>query len=139
MYYLWCLQGQPTFVFPCMFMASVFPDFIEYFIMTITREHIIQNILLCALTFPFSVKSICLVRSTNTSFLQQVSKVNVTFRDIIHQYRMQPQCKPSVFRNVFINLPPLRRAGVYIWDLGVILQRCTWFSNSCSCLVFEFT
>ncbi|CAK9855657.1 unnamed protein product [Sphagnum jensenii] len=41
----------------------------------------------------------------------KVSKATVTFRDIIHQYRMQPQCKLHVFRNVFIDLPPWRRAG----------------------------
>lgn len=41
----------------------------------------------------------------------KVSKVNVTFRDIIFHYRKQPQCKPYVFRNVFIDLPPVRRAG----------------------------
>ncbi|CAM6073864.1 unnamed protein product [Sphagnum tenellum] len=41
----------------------------------------------------------------------KVSKVTVTFRDIIHQYRMQPQCKFHVFRNVFIDLPPWPRNG----------------------------
>ena len=50
---------------------------------------------------------------------KQVSKVNVTFRDIIFHYRKQPQCKPYVFRNVFIDLPPVRRAGVCALDTRI--------------------
>ncbi|XP_024397294.1 retinoblastoma-related protein-like isoform X1 [Physcomitrium patens] len=41
----------------------------------------------------------------------KVSKVDVKFRDIIHHYRSQPQNKLHVVRNVFIDQPPLRRAG----------------------------
>lgn len=41
----------------------------------------------------------------------KVSRVNVTFRDIIFHYRKQPQCKPNVFRNVFIDFPSARRTG----------------------------
>ncbi|XP_073392404.1 retinoblastoma-related protein-like isoform X2 [Physcomitrium patens] len=41
----------------------------------------------------------------------KVSKVEVKFRDIIHHYRSQPQNKLHVVRNVFIDQPPLRRAG----------------------------
>lgn len=42
----------------------------------------------------------------------QVSKVNVTFRDIIYHYRKQPQCKPYVFRNVLLD-------GSVVWRSGV--------------------
>jgi hypothetical protein len=59
---------------------------------------------MCSLCNWWLVLAVCLVA--------QVSKATVTFRDIIHQYRMQPQCKLHVFRNVFIDLPPWRRAGV---------------------------
>ncbi|CAI5484131.1 unnamed protein product [Closterium sp. Yama58-4] len=37
----------------------------------------------------------------------KVSQVAVTFKDIIAQYRKLPHCKPSVFRNVFIDAKPL--------------------------------
>ncbi|CAI5957116.1 unnamed protein product [Closterium sp. NIES-65] len=36
----------------------------------------------------------------------KVSQVAVTFKDIIAQYRKLPHCKPSVFRNVFIDAKP---------------------------------
>ncbi len=65
-----------------------------------------------------------LVRSV-VGLLAQVSKVTVTFRDIIHQYRMQPQCKFHVFRNVFIDLPPWQRNGVCTlqpYEMKYILQ-----------------
>jgi retinoblastoma-like protein 1 len=55
----------------------------------------------------------------------KVSKVTVTFRDIIHQYRLQPQCKFHVFRNVFIDLPPRQRNGVCTlqpYEMKYILQ-----------------
>jgi hypothetical protein len=65
-----------------------------------------------------------LVRSV-VGLLAQVSKVTVTFRDIIHQYRLQPQCKFHVFRNVFIDLPPRQRNGVCTlqpYEMKYILQ-----------------
>ncbi|KAH9571413.1 hypothetical protein CY35_02G093600 [Sphagnum magellanicum] len=52
----------------------------------------------------------------------KVSKATVTFRDIIHQYRMQPQCKLHVFRNVFIDLPSWRRAGAGGQETGDIVK-----------------
>ncbi|KAH9555125.1 hypothetical protein CY35_08G098100 [Sphagnum magellanicum] len=52
----------------------------------------------------------------------KVSKVTVTFRDIIHQYRMQPQCKFHVFRSVFIDLPPWQRNGKGGQETGDIIK-----------------
>ncbi|KAG8657616.1 hypothetical protein MANES_03G097800v8 [Manihot esculenta] len=33
----------------------------------------------------------------------KISKVNLTFREIIYNYRKQPQCKPQVFCSVFVD------------------------------------
>ncbi|XP_030465706.1 retinoblastoma-related protein [Syzygium oleosum] len=33
----------------------------------------------------------------------KIYQTNLTFREIIHNYRKQPQCKPQVFRNVFVD------------------------------------
>lgn len=36
-------------------------------------------------------------------YFLQVSVLGLAFREIVAQYRKQPQCKPQVFRNVFID------------------------------------
>ncbi|CAN0862962.1 Retinoblastoma-related protein [Linum grandiflorum] len=35
--------------------------------------------------------------------IAKISKVNLTFKEIIFNYRKQPQCKPQVFRSVFVD------------------------------------
>lgn len=45
-------------------------------------------------------------------FSLQISQLNLTFREIIYNYRKQPQCKPQVFRGVFIDWSSTRRNGV---------------------------
>ena len=56
----------------------------------------------------------------------QVSKSNVTFRDIIYHYRKQPQCKPYVFRNVLLDVtrPGVRTCDLCILNSMIILR--TW-------------
>ncbi|XP_030534586.1 retinoblastoma-related protein isoform X3 [Rhodamnia argentea] len=41
----------------------------------------------------------------------KISQTNLTFREIIHNYRKQPQCKPQVFRSVFVDWSSARRNG----------------------------
>ncbi|KDP40561.1 hypothetical protein JCGZ_24560 [Jatropha curcas] len=41
----------------------------------------------------------------------KISKVNLTFKEIIYNYRKQPQCKPQVFRNVFVDWSSARYNG----------------------------
>ncbi|KAK6920509.1 Retinoblastoma-associated protein, A-box [Dillenia turbinata] len=41
----------------------------------------------------------------------KISQLNLTFKEIIYNYRKQPQCKPQVFRNVFINRSSARGSG----------------------------
>lgn len=41
----------------------------------------------------------------------KISKVNLTFREIIFHYRKQPQCKPQVFRTVFVDWSSARHNG----------------------------
>ncbi|KAK3015221.1 hypothetical protein RJ639_006859 [Escallonia herrerae] len=41
----------------------------------------------------------------------KISQLNLTFREIIYNYRKQPQCKPLVFRTVFIDWSSARRNG----------------------------
>lgn len=41
----------------------------------------------------------------------QISQLNLTFREIIYNYRKQPQCKPEVFRSVFVDWSSARRNG----------------------------
>lgn len=41
----------------------------------------------------------------------QISQLNLTFREIIYNYRKQPQCKPQVFRSVFVDWSSARRNG----------------------------
>jgi len=45
------------------------------------------------------------------SFLQ-ISQLNLTFREIVYNYRKQPHCKPQVFRSVFVDWSLARRNGV---------------------------
>lgn len=42
----------------------------------------------------------------------KISQTNLTFKEIIHNYRKQPQCKPQVFRSVFVDWSSARRNGV---------------------------
>ncbi|XP_059633401.1 retinoblastoma-related protein-like [Cornus florida] len=41
----------------------------------------------------------------------KISQLNLTFREIIYNYRKQPQCKPQVFRSVFVDWSSTRRHG----------------------------
>ncbi|KAA0034774.1 hypothetical protein IC582_022652 [Cucumis melo] len=41
----------------------------------------------------------------------KISQLSLTFREIIYNYRKQPQCKPQVFRNVFVDWSSARRNG----------------------------
>lgn len=41
----------------------------------------------------------------------KISQLNLTFREIIYNYRKQPQCKPQVFRSVFVDWSSARRNG----------------------------
>ncbi|XP_021888375.1 retinoblastoma-related protein [Carica papaya] len=41
----------------------------------------------------------------------KISQLNLTFREIIYNYRKQPHCKPQVFRSVFIDSASARRSG----------------------------
>ncbi|OVA17341.1 Retinoblastoma-associated protein [Macleaya cordata] len=41
----------------------------------------------------------------------KISQLSLTFREIIHNYRKQPQCKPQVFRYVFIDWSSTCRNG----------------------------
>ncbi|KAL1204764.1 Retinoblastoma-related protein 1 [Cardamine amara subsp. amara] len=43
--------------------------------------------------------------------LAKISQMTLTFRDIIYNYRKQPQCKPLVFRSVFVDSVECRRQG----------------------------
>uniref|UniRef100_A0A1J3EYU2 Retinoblastoma-related protein 1 n=1 Tax=Noccaea caerulescens TaxID=107243 RepID=A0A1J3EYU2_NOCCA len=41
----------------------------------------------------------------------KISQMSLTFREIIYNYRKQPQCKPLVFRSVFVDSLQCRRQG----------------------------
>ncbi|KAF5442871.1 hypothetical protein F2P56_035484 [Juglans regia] len=41
----------------------------------------------------------------------KISQLTLTFKEIIHNYRKQPQCKPQVFRSVFVDWSSARRNG----------------------------
>ncbi|KAF8390765.1 hypothetical protein HHK36_025292 [Tetracentron sinense] len=41
----------------------------------------------------------------------KISQLNLTFKEIIYNYRKQPQCKPQVFRSVFVDWSSARRNG----------------------------
>lgn len=41
----------------------------------------------------------------------KISQLNLTFREIIYNYRKQPQCKPQVFRSVFVDWASARQSG----------------------------
>lgn len=41
----------------------------------------------------------------------KISQLNLTFREIIYNYRKQPQCKPQVFRSVFVDWSTASRNG----------------------------
>ncbi|KAB1209692.1 Retinoblastoma-related protein [Morella rubra] len=41
----------------------------------------------------------------------KISQLTLTFREIIYNYRKQPQCKPQVFRSVFVDWSSARRNG----------------------------
>ncbi|XP_057950261.1 retinoblastoma-related protein [Malania oleifera] len=41
----------------------------------------------------------------------KISQMNLTFREIIYNYRKQPHCKPQVFRSVFVDWASANRSG----------------------------
>lgn len=41
----------------------------------------------------------------------KISQLNLTFKEIIYNYRKQPHCKPQVFRSVYIDWASARRTG----------------------------
>ncbi|XP_038690014.1 retinoblastoma-related protein-like isoform X2 [Tripterygium wilfordii] len=41
----------------------------------------------------------------------KINQLNLTFREIIYNYRKQPQCKPQVFRSVFVDWSSARHNG----------------------------
>ncbi|KAL6900705.1 hypothetical protein ACP4OV_005381 [Aristida adscensionis] len=41
----------------------------------------------------------------------KVSQMELSFKEIIFSYRKQPQCKPQVFRSVYVHWPPRSRNG----------------------------
>ncbi|KAG0500259.1 hypothetical protein HPP92_000331 [Vanilla planifolia] len=41
----------------------------------------------------------------------KISHLDLTFKEIIYSYRKQPQCKPQVFRSVFVNWPSTSITG----------------------------
>lgn len=41
----------------------------------------------------------------------KISQMSLTFREIIYNYRKQPQCKPLVFRSVYVDALQCRRQG----------------------------
>ncbi|WVZ03209.1 hypothetical protein V8G54_024015 [Vigna mungo] len=41
----------------------------------------------------------------------KISQLNLTFREIVYNYRKQPHCKPQVFRSVFVDWSLVRRNG----------------------------
>ncbi|XVF00180.1 hypothetical protein REPUB_Repub03eG0262900 [Reevesia pubescens] len=43
--------------------------------------------------------------------IAKISQLNLTFKEIIYNYRKQPQCKPQVFQSVFIDRSSARRNG----------------------------
>jgi hypothetical protein len=42
----------------------------------------------------------------------QISQLELSFKEIIFGYRKQPQCKPQVFRSVYVHWAPRSRNGV---------------------------
>ncbi|CAK9178793.1 unnamed protein product [Ilex paraguariensis] len=46
----------------------------------------------------------------------KISQLNLTFKEIIYNYRKQPQCKPQVFRAVFVDRSSARRNGKIVQD-----------------------
>ncbi|KAK2973821.1 hypothetical protein RJ640_011749, partial [Escallonia rubra] len=53
----------------------------------------------------------------------KISQLNLTFREIIYNYRKQPQCKPLVFRTVFIDWSSARRNGEILSLQMYMLQK----------------
>lgn len=41
----------------------------------------------------------------------KISQLNLTFKEIVYNYRKQPQCKPQVFRSVFVDWSLTRHNG----------------------------
>ncbi|KAI8004626.1 Retinoblastoma-related protein 1 [Camellia lanceoleosa] len=42
----------------------------------------------------------------------KISQLRLTFKEIIFNYRKQPQCKPQAFRSVFVDWSSARRHGL---------------------------
>ncbi|XP_062195758.1 retinoblastoma-related protein 3-like isoform X2 [Phragmites australis] len=43
--------------------------------------------------------------------VSKISQLELSFKEIIFGYRKQPQCKPQVFRSVYVHWPPRSRNG----------------------------
>ncbi|TVU04841.1 hypothetical protein EJB05_47978 [Eragrostis curvula] len=43
--------------------------------------------------------------------ISKITQLELTFKEIIYGYRKQPQCKPQVFRSVYVRWPPRNRRG----------------------------
>ncbi|KAM0934796.1 putative transcription repressor RB family [Dioscorea sansibarensis] len=41
----------------------------------------------------------------------KISQLSLTFKEIIYNYRKQPQCKPQIFRSVYVNWPSTSHNG----------------------------
>lgn len=82
----------------------------------------IDQLILCSFYGVAKVSFLCLevphlLLVTVTSWLcfhPQISQLSLTFKEIIYNYRKQPQCKPQVFRSVFVHWPSTSRNGVII-------------------------
>ncbi|KAK9133916.1 hypothetical protein Scep_013444 [Stephania cephalantha] len=46
----------------------------------------------------------------------KISQLNLTFREIVYNYRKQPQCKPQVFRSVLVDGSSTRHSGGHVLD-----------------------
>lgn len=52
----------------------------------------------------------------------QISQLALTFKEIIFSYRKQSQCKPQVFRSVYVNWPSRSRSGVKFHLVFIVVQ-----------------
>lgn len=55
--------------------------------------------------------------------IAKIQQMNLTFREIINNYRKQPQCKPQVFRNVFVESRRYGKLGHETVDIIAFYNR----------------